>query len=163
MRAMPMRLGFSAFLLSCLAFPAMAAEDGAKMVDSAWSKAILANDLDAVMRTYAADAVAWLPNDAEAKGQAAIRAGYKAMLDQFTVKDCVLSNTVHRNFGNTAVGWGNFSLTLVPKAGGDPVVMTGRFTDVVERRNGHWVYVVDHASAEPPPAPPAEPAKPAGT
>jgi hypothetical protein len=30
--------------------------------------------------------------------------------------------------------------------------MAGRYTDVQEKRNGHWVYVVDHASAEPAPA-----------
>jgi hypothetical protein len=31
--------------------------------------------------------------------------------------------------------------------------MAGRYTDVQEKRNGRWVYVVDHASAEPEPAP----------
>ena len=36
-----------------------------------------------------------------------------------------------------------------PKSGGSPVVMTGRYTDIAERRGGRWVYVVDHASAEP--------------
>ena len=52
----------------------------------------------------------------------------------------------------TSVAWGRFSLTLVPKAGGDPVVMTGRFTEAAERRAGTWVYIVDHASAEPAPS-----------
>ena len=27
--------------------------------------------------------------------------------------------------------------------------MSGRFSEVAEKRNGRWVYVLDHASAEP--------------
>jgi hypothetical protein len=38
---------------------------------------------------------------------------------------------------------------MVPKAGGDPVTLHGRFTDVAAKRNGRWVYIVDHASEEP--------------
>ncbi|MCA1582638.1 MAG: hypothetical protein LC796_14850 [Acidobacteria bacterium] len=73
-------------------------------VDEAWAAAMKANDLDAVMRCYAPDAVAWLPD------------------------------------------------TLVPKASGKAVTMSGRFSEVAEKRNGRWVYVLDHASAEPAPS-----------
>jgi len=30
--------------------------------------------------------------------------------------------------------------------------MRGRFSEMLERRDGRWLYVVDHASAEAPPA-----------
>jgi VCBS repeat-containing protein len=42
---------------------------------------------------------------------------------------------------------------MEPKAGGAPVTMKGRFAEVSVEKDGKWVYLVDHASAEPPPAP----------
>ena len=74
------------------------------------------------------------------------------MLAGNTVTAVSISETGHRGTRNVATGWGTFSLTLTPKAGGTPATLTGRYTMVVERRGGKWVYVVDHASAEPPPA-----------
>jgi uncharacterized protein (TIGR02246 family) len=131
---------------------------GSQVVDEAWTKAVLANDLEAVMACYAPDAVAWFPGDAEAKGEKAIRAAYVNLLKD-TVKDAKLSDTHYRTFGKTSVGWGHFSMTLVPKAGGAPVTMAGRFTEVAMEKDGKWVYIADHASAEPPPPAPAAPAK----
>ena len=128
-----------------------AAESGAQIVDAAWIAAVKANDIEAVMKCYAPDAVMWLPNAPSARGAKAIRAAYEGLLSANTVKDATLSDVTYRTVGNTSVAWGRFSLTLAPKAGGDPVVMTGRFTEAAERRGGKWVYIVDHASAEPAP------------
>ena len=128
-----------------------AAESGAQIVDAAWIAAVKANDIEAVMKCYAPDAVMWLPNAPSARGAKAIRAAYEGLLSANTVKDATLGDVTYRTVGNTSVAWGRFSLTLAPKAGGDPVVMTGRFTEAAERRGGRWVYIVDHASAEPAP------------
>ena len=128
-----------------------AAESGAQIVDAAWIAAMKANDIDAVMKCYAPDAVMWLPNAPSARGAKAIRAAYEGLLSANTVKDATLGDVTYRTVGSTSVAWGRFSLTLVPKAGGDPVVMAGRFTEAAERRGGRWVYIVDHASAEPAP------------
>jgi hypothetical protein len=43
---------------------------------------------------------------------------------------------------------------MVPKAGGDPVTLEGRFLEVARKIGGKWYYVVDHASAPLPPPPP---------
>jgi ketosteroid isomerase-like protein len=138
-------------MVACLVFslPVHAAETGAAWVDAAWVKAMKANDVDAVMKLYAPNAVAWLPNTPEAKGARAIRAVYEGLLGANTVKEVVLSDTGYKTAGNHSTGWGKFTLTLAPKAGGDSSVMTGRFTDMAEKRGGKWMYVVDHASAEP--------------
>ena len=85
------------------------------------------------------------------RGTEAIRAVFEGIMSANTVQDVVLSETVYKTTGDMSVGWGRFKLTLVPKAGGEPVVTLGRYIDVAERRNGGWVYVSDHASAEPPP------------
>lgn len=120
-------------------------------VGEAWVKAVKASDLDAIVKLYANDAVAWFPDEAEHDGIAAIRESYKALLDAFTVEDASLSNVRHLADATHRTNWGNFTLTLKQKSDGKTVPLTGRFTDVQELRNGKWVYVVDHASADPPP------------
>ena len=138
-----------AFLIVTFSLPCLAAETGAQALDSSWVKAMKANDLEAVLKTYAADAVLWLPQMNEARGEKAIRAAFEGFLAANTVKDVLLMQTGYKTVGNNSVGWGRFSLTIAPKSGGNDVVMLGRFTDVAERRGGRWVYIADHASAEP--------------
>ena len=48
--------------------------------------------------------------------------------------------------GQVLTSWGLFTLTLTPKAGGAPVVLKGRYTDVATKQAGGWQYIVDHAS-----------------
>lgn len=128
-----------------------AGSDGPQSVDEAWVKAMKANDLNAVVACYAPDAVGWFPGENQAKGTDAIRAVFKRLLDANTVTDAKLADTTYKSVGDRAVAWGTFTLKLTPKAGGAPVVMAGRFTAVMELRDGKWVYVVDHASADPAP------------
>lgn len=143
----------AALLLLSAAAPLTAADpaQGTEALDAAWAKAFQANDLEGVMACYAADAVAWLPDTAEAKGEKAIRDAYRAFFAENKVQDVRITETRSQTVRNRSVGWGRFELTLVPKSAAKPVTMTGRFTEVAEKRNGRWVYVVDHASADPPP------------
>ena len=139
------------FLLLASPLAVHAADSATKEVDAAWIKAMKANDVDAVMKCYAPDAIAALPGAPLARGAKAIRATYEGLLSANTVTDVSISEAGHRQTRNVATGWGTFSMTLTPKAGGSPAMMTGRYTVVVERRGGKWVYVVDHASPEPAP------------
>jgi ketosteroid isomerase-like protein len=142
--------------LVLVARAASADDTGCKAIDQSWKKAILAGDLDAIVANYSDDAVLWLPGMAEARGTKAIRETYAALMKDQSVTDVVFSNTVYETWQNISVGWGNFAMTLKPRAGGDPVVMKGRFTDVGKQIKGKWLYVADQASADPaPPAPAA--------
>ena len=151
---------FSRVLILALLFSSMslatatAAPNGAQAVDEAWRKAITANDLNAIIAVYAEDAVMWLPDAPEAKGREAIRKSYAGLLDANTVTAASLANTHYQTSGNLSVGWGNFTLTLSPKAGGNPVTLSGRFSVIAREEGGTWVYVVDHASAHPTPPTP---------
>jgi len=152
-----MRQSFRTLILTVLLATAFVAtghaqDAGAKAVDVAWLKAMKANDLDAIMRCYAPDAVAWLPGAPMARGEKAIRATYEGLLSANTVQDVAISEAEYKTAGDFSAGWGKFALTLVPKASGSPVTMTGRFTEIAEQRGGRWVYIVDHASADPTPA-----------
>ena len=140
-------LGFSS-----VAAAGPSAQNGAAEEEAAWIKAMKANDLAAVVACYAPDAVLWAPGEREADGTDAIRSTFDGMLRANTVKDAAVSDAHYRLSGNVAAGWGRFTLTLSPKAGGADVVLHGRFTEVVEKRNGKWLYVVDHASEDPPAA-----------
>ncbi|HEY8132196.1 MAG TPA: SgcJ/EcaC family oxidoreductase [Thermoanaerobaculia bacterium] len=135
------------------ALPGLAADIGAKSLDAAWMKAVKANDLEAVMACYASDAVAWLPGSPEASGKEAIRAAYQGLFNANTVQDATLTDAHYKTTGTLSTGWGHFTLTLAPKSGGAAVTMKGRFTEVAERRRGRWVYIADHASADPSEAP----------
>jgi len=145
-----------AAVIGAISLPSFAAQTSVQSLDAAWASAMQANDIEAVMKIYAHDAVAWFPNEKEARGDAAIRAAYQDLLSANTVLAASESDASYRRMGNVSAGWGKFSLTLQPKAGGNPIVMSGRFSEVAERRNGHWVYIVDHASAEPALAEPAK-------
>lgn len=127
-------------------------EGGAAWVEDSWLKAMKANDVEAVAKLYAPDAQAWFPDFPAASGWDAIHAQYKGMLDANTVKSAEITDRHHKTSGSLSVGWGNFNVVLTPKAGGEPVVLKGRFLDVAEKRGGKWVYIADHASAEPAPA-----------
>jgi len=151
-----MRSAFLAFIVLA-GVPVYAGETGAQVVDAQWVKAMKANDIEAAVRLYAADAVAWFPNAPGARGEKAIRAVYEGLLSANSVKDAVPSDTSYKTVGNLSTGWGSFILTLAPKAGGEPVVLKGRFTEVAVKRGGKWVYLVDHASADPPPETGAKP------
>ena len=147
-------LALVAAAFSCFASAAgTSPRGGAADVDAAWMKAIKANDIAAIVACYAPDAVLWVPGSPEADGIDAIRSTYEGLLAANTVKDAAVSDTHYRLSGDVGAAWGRFTLTLSPKAGGADVVMHGRFTEVVEKRGGKWLYVADHASEDPPAAP----------
>jgi uncharacterized protein (TIGR02246 family) len=142
-------------ILACvlgLAASRAAAEEGAKSLDASWVNAMKAGDVNAVVALYAPDAVLWLPDAPEARGEKAIRATYAGMLGAYTVADASLTNAVYHPYGDVSIQWGNFTLVLKPKAGGQNVVMKGRFMSAAKKSDGQWRYIADHASAEPPPA-----------
>jgi len=158
-RTMTMR-PFSHALLLALLFSsislatATAAPTGAQAVDEAWRKAITANDVNAIVTLYSRDAVMWLPDAPEAKGREAIRKSYADLLAANTVTAASLANTHYQISGDLSVGWGDFTLVLAPKAGGNPVSLSGRFSVIARKEDSKWVYVVDHASAHPAPPTP---------
>ena len=148
-----MKLLRTAMSLALLAgaVPMVAGEHAAQLVDQAWVKAMKANDLEATMALYAPDAVAYFP-DGDFKGKEAIRKSWTDFLAMFTVKDATSQGT-YETTGDTSLGWGFWSLTVVPKGGGEPIAMKGRATVVVRKIGGKWLYVVDHASVPLPPPP----------
>jgi uncharacterized protein (TIGR02246 family) len=150
------RLRSIAFLaLAFVSGSAFAPDTGAKAVDAALIKTFLANDATAVAACYADDAVLVLPGSAAIKGKKAIFEALAGFLNAITVKDFAITDTNYRISGSLSAAWGHYRMTTVPKAGGEPTIETGTFCEVAMKRGGKWVYVSDHASADPP-SPPAK-------
>ena len=67
---------------STLAFTA----DGPNDVEQAFAKAIITNDLQAVLALYAPDAVLYPPDAFEVEGIAAIRENYAGLMNNYTIE-----------------------------------------------------------------------------
>lgn len=143
------RILSAAALLTALAIPAMA-QEGAKALDARWVKAFKSQDAAAVAALYAPEAVLWFPGTPEAKGKDAIQKTYQGFFEAYSVVDASLVSTEQTN-GDLSSAWGHYVLTLKPKKGGDNVVLKGRYLDTAKKTGGQWLYVADHASAEPEP------------
>lgn len=147
-----------AVLLACAAVAtaptllAESAKDGLRAVDSAWVKAMLANDPAACAALYADDAVLVLPGSGAIKGKKAILEAYAGWLKDVKVTDAAVSDAQYRSSGSVSSGWGAWKVTTVPKAGGAPTTEAGRWCAVAVKTPGGWKYASDQASADPPPA-----------
>ena len=132
-----------------------APKHGLMTLESAWVKAMLANDAAACAALYADNAVLVLPGSGAIKGGKAIAEAYAGWLAQVKVTDAVLMDTHYVSSGKVSAGWGAFKVTTVPKAGGAPTTEVGTWSAVAAEKNGVWKYVSDHAADDPAPAPPA--------
>jgi uncharacterized protein (TIGR02246 family) len=144
-----------ATLFGIIAASAMA-DDGMNEIGEAFVKAFKAGDLDGVAALYAPDSVSFPPDAMMANGQQEIRDSWGGLLNNFDVEDVIITNARHLTSGDLSTAWGNFKMILIPKQGGEKVILEGRFSDVAERVDGKWLYVNDHASVPLPP-PSSEP------
>jgi uncharacterized protein (TIGR02246 family) len=128
------------------------APTGAKAVDAAFVKAMLAGDAAAVADCYADDAVLVMPGSSAVKGHKAILESLTGFLAANKVSDVTLTDTYYRTSGKLSTGWGHYSMVVTPKAGGAPMTDVGTFCEVASEKDGVWKYVSDHAASDPPPA-----------
>jgi uncharacterized protein (TIGR02246 family) len=139
----------SVALLALLSSPVLAEHHG-DSAQSCWEPAFKAGDADAVTQCYAEDAVLWLPGAPMMKGREAIHAGYVDFFSHYTIKSVELTRDGHSEMGDDAASWGSFRMTLVSREDGKESAEVGRYTDVSRKVDGEWVYLVDHASDDPP-------------
>jgi len=106
---------------------ASSAEEEAEIAELVWAfeDAYEAGDLDAVMGFYADDVVSLPPGFPKTVGKADVEAGFKELFDAFTIERDFDLVSVDVS-GNTATRLGEWTQTLTPKDGGEPIVETGR-------------------------------------
>lgn len=150
---MPVVVGIAALLASALAiaYPltiearAPLVQDGASEAVQAWSKAMEAGDIDAIVRMNPEGAVAFPPDVMVQRGTKEIADGYRQLFAKYKISVNVEDTHFIRE-DDLLISWGFSTLTLTPRDGGAPVVSKVRFTDVARRNGDAWEYILDHAS-----------------
>lgn len=149
------RMFVLAGVLALCASPLLASDKAGGSVQDCWLPAFKAMDADAVAQCYAPDAVLWLPGTPMMQGRDAIREGYVGFFSAFTIKSMTLVEMGESRHGDESTAWGSFTLVMAAKSDGKEVTQVGRYTDLSRKIDGKWMYIMDHASDDPPPAPPA--------
>jgi uncharacterized protein (TIGR02246 family) len=147
-----MKRFLSVLFLFLFAATTFAAQPGMNAAGTAFLKAVNAADVDGIVALYREDAVSYPPDALEAKGKDAIRKTWVDLFAQYTAK-LELVDGYYEDHGDTSTAWGRFTMTLTPKAGGEPMKIEGRYSDVSIKEKGKWLYIVDHASVPLPPPP----------
>lgn len=126
--------------------------DSPQSLQDGFLEAMQANDADRMAACYTVDATSFGLDAMVGIGPDAVRADWSEFFKNYTVMSVELSNKHLEISGDLAAAWGMFTITTAPVGGGEPVVMSGRYTDVSKSFDGNWLYVADHASmALPPP------------
>lgn len=143
--------------------PAGGDEAALKAVDDTFVQAFNKKDIEAVLACYGDDAVVMDPGPALIyRGKDEIRKGFGEFFKAQPSAQLKLDETHYKTAGDLGYGYILWTITM-NGPDGKSTEMKGRATDVMEKRGGKWVLVVDHASVPLPPPPTAgapAPAKP---
>ena len=126
----------------------------AKELDRKYMEAFNKADLDAYMETYwkSPEALTYLPTQMEVRGWNDMRDASKAFFESVKGAKGEFVESNYKVAGEYVIGWGKWLITLPDSAG---TQIRGRYTDVKAKRDGKWVYILDHGSVPLPPASPA--------
>lgn len=112
---------------------------GVKKGHEAYLAAMRANDADAFARVVAPDAVFSPPNILPLIGREAVRAWFRSGAERMRTVGITVEDRNVIVAGAHAVEEGTFVWTVVPAAGGAPVVERGRFNATWQRQSdGEW-------------------------
>ncbi len=101
-------------------------------------------DADALVACFAADAVQMPPNAPPNAGTAAIRAWSGGLLAAFSAEFALSPGDVTLAGSDWAFETGEYSITLTPKNGGEPVHEDGKYVTVYRREaDDRWLIFRD--------------------
>lgn len=104
----------------------------------AFEDAFQAGDVDRLMALYTDDAISLPPGLPKTEGKADLEAGLREFFDTFTLeRDFKLVDI--DVFGDKATRLGEWTQTITPKAGGEPVVETGRCILGYQKVGDEWL------------------------
>jgi ketosteroid isomerase-like protein len=130
--------------------------DSPQALQNGFLDAMRAHNVDAMAACYTADATSFGLGVMVGTGPDAVRADWNEFFKSYKLTGVELTDNHRETSGDLSVAWGLFSITATPVGGGEPVVMSGRYTDASKNFDGKWLYVVDHASMPLPPPPPKQ-------
>ncbi len=103
-----------------------------------YSSSLNSGDLDAWLSLWTEDGVAMPPGEPSVIGKDRIRERNKAVLDRFTFSMGITNEEVGVA-GDWAFARGTYKATLTPKAGGEAIVVDGKYMSILQRQaDGSW-------------------------
>jgi uncharacterized protein (TIGR02246 family) len=97
-----------------------------------------AGDLDQWISLWADDAIQMAPDAPAVMGKEQIRAKYESIFPLFIFKMTITNEEVKIG-GDLAVSHGNYIVSMTPKAGGETIVIDGKYLSIEERQaDGSW-------------------------
>ncbi|MEJ8568048.1 YybH family protein [Elongatibacter sediminis] len=125
--------------------------DSPEALQNAFMEALRAGDADGIAACYTDDATNFTPDRMIGYGPDSARQSWGGFFEQYQVMSATLSEQHMVQSGDLAAAWGLFTINAQPRAGGEPIVMKGRYMDVARNFEGQWLYLADHASVPLPP------------
>ena len=96
-------------------------------------------DLDGWLSLWSDDGIQMYPGAPSRVGKEEIRAGMKPAFDQFIMKIELTSEMEARASGNLGFARGTYTLSMIPKTGGEMSEFDGKYLTVLEKRSdGSW-------------------------
>jgi uncharacterized protein (TIGR02246 family) len=127
--------------MSAMMHPDQAKIDADKKLANDFIEAFNRGNADAMAALFTDDAVLYPPGEMECSGRQAIHDGFARFFRQNPGAKLTLMNSTHTPAGDNVIGTGQWTATM---PNGQSI--HGRYTHVIAKRNGKWVYLVDHAS-----------------
>jgi len=127
-------------------------------LETEWTKATAANDMDKALGYYAEDAVLIAPGMDAVQGKQAISATMRAMGKDpaFSLHFQTTKADVAKS-GDMGYTWGVYQMTVTDSATHKPMNDHGSYATVYKKQaDGSWKAVLDIASSAVPPPPPAK-------
>ena len=117
-----------------------------------YALAMMAGDLDLWMSCYTDDIVKMLPDTPATFGKEELRASMKPLFDNFTFEEMSIYDGAIQVAGDWAFARCNFTVTMTPKAGGEPVYIDAKDLCILKRQaDGSWKYYWDCWNSNVPP------------
>ncbi len=120
------------------ATPTQEAAEGFDAIVAQWDASLNGHDVEGVLSIFGADPVMMPPGAPVVVGTEAIAEWMQTLFEQGLID---VRNEVEgvRAAGDLAVGWGTYTLTITPEAGGEPVTDTGKWMAIAEQQpDGTW-------------------------
>jgi ketosteroid isomerase-like protein/Tol biopolymer transport system component len=109
-------------------------------------------DLELYMSLHTNDIVKMPPDAPATYGKEQLRAGTKFFFDNFTVEGSSYPEETQVD-GDMGFTRGNYTLTITPKAGGEPILVDGKYLTLCRRQaDGSWKISHDCYNSNVPPA-----------
>jgi ketosteroid isomerase-like protein len=125
--------------------------DSPQALQDGFLKAMRAQNADDMAACYTVEATNFGLGTMVGTGPDAVKADWVEFFKNYTLTAVELTDMHRETSGDLSVAWGLFTITATPVGGGEPEVMSGRYTDASRNIDGKWRYVMDHASMPLPP------------